>query len=183
MVTSAQEVCTYIEQHLPGVGAEDPLKLYKLAYYAQAWHLVWEGRPLFSDRIEAWKHGPVPATCYKERSVGIIAPSANLTENQRSTIDAILRFYGKLSGWKLRELTHREDPWRDARGDLPENAHSSEEITISSMRRFYTRQAMLGKDVPRKATEHKPMSRDRALTLAAREAEKWQGTLARLAAR
>ncbi len=183
MGTSAHEVCTYIEQHLPGVGIGDPMKLYKLAYYAQAWHLTWEGRPLFDDRIEAWRHGPVPATGYKERKAGIPETAAHRTENQRSTIDAVIRFYGKFSGLALRDLTHREAPWRDARGNLPEDAPSSKEITRGSMRRFYTRQTMLGQNVPRKASEHTPMSKDRALALAAQEAPRWQGTLARLANR
>lgn len=183
MGTSAHEVCTYIEQHLPGVGADDPMKLYKLVYYAQAWHLTWEGRPLFDDRIEAWKHGPMPATCYRERKAGITATSAHLNENQRSTIEAVIRFYGRLSGLELRHLTHREAPWRDARGTLPEDAPSSREITRGSMRRYYTRQAMLGRNVPSKASEHAPMPKDQALRLAAQEAPRWRGTLARLANR
>ena len=33
------------------------MKLQKLGYYAQAWHLAWEGVPLFDDNIEAWANG------------------------------------------------------------------------------------------------------------------------------
>jgi uncharacterized phage-associated protein len=33
------------------------LKLQKLLYYSQAWHLVWEDTPLFTARIEAWIDG------------------------------------------------------------------------------------------------------------------------------
>lgn len=35
------------------------LKLQKLLYYAQAWHLAIFKQPLFNDEIEAWVHGPV----------------------------------------------------------------------------------------------------------------------------
>ncbi|WP_375339284.1 Panacea domain-containing protein [Planktothricoides raciborskii] len=35
------------------------VKLQKLLYYAQAWALVWDKKPLFPERIEAWVNGPV----------------------------------------------------------------------------------------------------------------------------
>ena len=35
------------------------LKLQKLLYYAQAWHLAFFGAPLFDEDFEAWVHGPV----------------------------------------------------------------------------------------------------------------------------
>ena len=35
------------------------LKLQKLLYYAQAWFLALQDKPLFDERIEAWAHGPV----------------------------------------------------------------------------------------------------------------------------
>ena len=34
------------------------LKIQKLAYYAQGYHLALHGTPLFNERIEAWQHGP-----------------------------------------------------------------------------------------------------------------------------
>ena len=40
------------------------LKLQKLVYYAQGFALALFDKPLFSERIEAWIHGPVyPAVC------------------------------------------------------------------------------------------------------------------------
>src|SRR3954464_1322287 len=36
-----------------------PLRLQKLLYYVQGWHLGVFGRPLFPARIEAWRNGPV----------------------------------------------------------------------------------------------------------------------------
>src|SRR5260370_16151758 len=36
-----------------------PLRLQKLLYYTQGWHLGVFGRPLFPARIEAWTKGPV----------------------------------------------------------------------------------------------------------------------------
>ena len=37
------------------------VKVHKLLYYAQAWHAVWTGEPLFDEEIQAWKMGPVVA--------------------------------------------------------------------------------------------------------------------------
>jgi uncharacterized phage-associated protein len=42
------------------------MKLQELLYYAQGLHLALNGRPLFDDTIEAWTHGPVVPTVYRE---------------------------------------------------------------------------------------------------------------------
>ncbi len=41
-------------------GGVDKLKLLKLCYFAHGWHLAWNGRPLFSEPLEACRYGPVP---------------------------------------------------------------------------------------------------------------------------
>ena len=73
------------------------LKLQKLVYYSQAWHLVWDEEPLFSERIEAWANGPVVRELYRVHrgdfkvskwSEGRIS---NLTKSQKETIDAVLK--------------------------------------------------------------------------------------------
>src|SRR5579871_6332042 len=40
------------------------LKLQKLAYYVQAWHLAINRAPLFAGSFEAWVHGPVNRELY-----------------------------------------------------------------------------------------------------------------------
>ncbi|MGK8328482.1 Panacea domain-containing protein, partial [Pseudomonas aeruginosa] len=40
------------------------LKLQKLVYYAQGFHLAVYDEPLFTDSIEAWTHGPVVPNVY-----------------------------------------------------------------------------------------------------------------------
>ena len=42
------------------------LKLQKLVYYAQAWHLALRDVPLFEEDFEAWVHGPVIPALYQE---------------------------------------------------------------------------------------------------------------------
>ena len=40
------------------------LKMQKLLYYAQAWHLVYFKKPLFCDSIKAWSFGPIATDAY-----------------------------------------------------------------------------------------------------------------------
>jgi uncharacterized phage-associated protein len=40
------------------------LKIQKLLYFAQGWHLAYFDFPLFEDPVEAWKYGPVVTSVY-----------------------------------------------------------------------------------------------------------------------
>lgn len=55
-MTTALDVA---EEILANRGAMTTMKLQKLVYYCQAWHLAWEGEPLFDEPIKAWASGPV----------------------------------------------------------------------------------------------------------------------------
>lgn len=95
------------------------LKLQKLLYYAQGLFLAKHGRPLFNEPVEAWTHGPVVPAVYHffknfgdqglPRPHGIPA----LLKQERDFLDHIYRIYGQYSGWKLRNFTHDEPPWRN----------------------------------------------------------------------
>jgi len=118
-------------------------KLQKLVYYCQAWHLVWEDRPLFSDRIEAWANGPVVPALYSEHRGQFEARTwhkgrpQNLKADEISTIDAVLQTYGGKPGVWLSALTHREPPWRNARRGLAEGERGHREITKAAMAEYY----------------------------------------------
>ena len=65
--------------------------------------------------------------------------AAKLDEDQRDTVDAILELYGdKPAAW-LSELTHRENPWRDARlrAGLGMGERGSAQIRLSDMSEYY----------------------------------------------
>jgi uncharacterized phage-associated protein len=120
-------------------------KLQKLVYYSQAWHYVWEDEALFSEPIEAWANGPVAPDVYQEHkgrytiSASTYKPGrrSNLTAKQRESIDAVLGFYGDKTGHWLSELTHKEDPWRDAREGLRDNQRGHKPITLEAMGHYY----------------------------------------------
>ena len=100
------------------------LKLQKLLYYAQGFHLAMFDEPLFDEQIEAWAHGPVVHKVYDEYSVFGASPIPipenldfdKLDEATRSFLDEIYAVVGQFSAWKLREMTHDEPPWKEAYG-------------------------------------------------------------------
>ncbi|MBV7292379.1 Panacea domain-containing protein [Corynebacterium sp. TAE3-ERU16] len=121
------------------------MKLQKLVYYSQAWSLVWDERPLFHERIEAWANGPVTRELYRQHRRQFTADvdmfdgdSNRLTSDERETIDAVLDAYGHLSGQQLSDLSHSERPWRDARGDIPNGDPSTNEVSQEVMQDFYS---------------------------------------------
>lgn len=102
------------------------LKLQKLAYYAQGFHLaLFDGQPLFDENIEAWTHGPVVPELYhhyKQFGKNPIEPESDaftheLTEEQVNLIQEVHDVFGQFSAWKLRNMTHEEAPWLSHESD------------------------------------------------------------------
>ena len=140
-MADAHDVAKYI---LKRKGEITTWKLQKLVYYCQAWSLVWDGVPLFADRIEAWANGPVVPSLYQVHR-GAFTMHAwpcgkmrHLKPEQVRTIDSVIKFYGDRESWWLRDLTHRETPWIQARKGLPPNAASHNVITRASMAEYYS---------------------------------------------
>lgn len=98
------------------------LKLQKLIYYAQAFHLAIFDRPFFSADFEAWTHGPVcPEVYHLYKAFGagpITVPDTEFdpqkfSQDQLDLLDEINELFGQFSAWKLRNMTHEDDPWKD----------------------------------------------------------------------
>lgn len=120
------------------------LKLQKLVYYAQAWALARLNHPLFQEDLEAWTHGPVAPSVYEKfKDYGWEAlpyPDEVLEFDApvETLLQEVLEVYGGLSAKHLETLTHHEAPWREARGELPEEMSSKSPISPESMTRYYT---------------------------------------------
>ena len=66
-VLNAQQIAEYFLWKAQGEKkAVTNKKLQKLLYYAQAWSLVLRDKKLFSNKIEAWVHGPAIREVYFE---------------------------------------------------------------------------------------------------------------------
>jgi len=64
--------------------AIDQMKLQKLLFYAHAWHLAMNDRPLFEDDFEAWPWGPVVRDIYSQtRGYGRAPITGRLSELQK----------------------------------------------------------------------------------------------------
>lgn len=125
-------------------GTLSTMKLQKLCYYAQAWSLVWDDKPLFEEDFEAWANGPVcPQLFHFSQGQFSVSPeqmkgnSARLTENQKDTVNRVLDHYGDKNAQWLSQLTHMEDPWKLARAETPDRYLSSNIITKESMAMYY----------------------------------------------
>lgn len=122
-----------------------PLKLQKLAYYCQAWSLVWEGRPMFDEEFEAWANGPVNTRLYSKHKGTFGIGNDFLTqysgfkfdEQDLHTIESVLAFYGNKEPFYLSELTHQERPWKEARGNTPLGASCDNVIEKDIMQDYY----------------------------------------------
>ena len=118
-------------------------KLQKLVYYSQAWSLVWDEEPLFEEDIQAWINGPVCPNLYnvhKGRFTIDKMPSGNpekLSQDQKETVDAVLKFYGDRTSRWLSNLTHIEPPWKDARKGLSMRQRGKSVISHGSMADYY----------------------------------------------
>jgi uncharacterized phage-associated protein len=121
------------------------LKLQKLTYYAQAWYLALEGKPLFKGKFQAWAHGPVNPELFQEyRSFGyhpIPYPEDfdpdNYPEEIKEFLDQIWEAYGRYDAKYLERLTHKEKPWKEARGNIPDGEYCTNIISEKSMQEYY----------------------------------------------
>lgn len=146
------DVCYYIINRLTADADSDlnTLKLQKLLYYVQAWHLAFYGKPIFVGRFQAWVHGPVNREIYdlyKDQkylysAIGvddIKDPSFEdrLSDDEKLHIDSVLDVYAKYTPSQLEYMTHREEPWIAARKDVPRFQRSENLIEESLMESYY----------------------------------------------
>ena len=119
---------------LEKTGSISTMMLEKLAYYCLVWSLVWYNQPLFSNKFQAWKRGPVCKELFDVHrgrrviSAGMVDSSHELSNDEKKIVDCVLAVYGKENGEFLSELTHNEKPWNVTRGNLPENVNCEKEI-------------------------------------------------------
>ncbi|WP_339619849.1 type II toxin-antitoxin system antitoxin SocA domain-containing protein [uncultured Salinibacterium sp.] len=125
------------------------MKLQKLMYYVDAWHLAVEGERLITDQpFRAYKDGPVHedvrhkrmdmATRMHGTSTGKLTPAAE------SILNLVMAEFGGRTGDELSALTHAEVPWKNARGDKADGETSREPLNEAEIARFYRSSRRLG---------------------------------------
>lgn len=121
------------------------LQLQKLMYYGQGWSLASRDRRLFEGRIEAWAHGPVVVGLFPvfadhgDQPIPweMAAEDPSLSDDDRALIESVWEGYGRFSAWRLRQMSHAEPPWKDARAGIPAGAPSKAAIPEESLQRYF----------------------------------------------
>ena len=131
------------------------LKLQKLLFYVDAYHLAYFGKQLVEDEFEAWAHGPVSRVLYnklRDKSVlykeiqyvveeGEIDPLETvpsiINESQLEIVDTVLDTFGDMTGTQLEALTHSEEPWISAREGFQEGDRCTEKISKELTKVYY----------------------------------------------
>ena len=143
-ISSAQVVSKFLIQNSERVSN---LKLQKLLYYAQGWHLGLYSKPLFDERIEAWRHGPVVPGIFhlyrdfKWSPIQVETTPVDVSSSVSKHLKAILKVYGQWTAAQLETQSHTESPWIEARQGYPDGASCRTVITQESMQRYFCKLA------------------------------------------
>jgi uncharacterized phage-associated protein len=137
-------VCDVAAYILKKRGPMTAMKLQKLVYYSQAWSLVWDSQPIFSEPIKAWANGPVVPALYgvHKGKFNVLPGEIDgdpecLSPESTQTVDAVLAYYGDRTPHYLSQLTHQESPWKNAREGLEPGERGEKEITHAEMAEYY----------------------------------------------
>ena len=110
------------------------LKLQKLLYFAQGCYSAMEGQPLFAEKIYNWAHGPVVADLYQQfksyKDGGITrCRSVTIDKHTEAILEEVYQVFGQYSAWALREITHKQDPWKKTK--------LNDEIPLSMITKYF----------------------------------------------
>lgn len=140
---------------LASYGPMSHLKLQKLLYYCEAYHLAYFDRSLINEEFEAWLHGPVIRKIFdnlKDKSLLYsdlewYADSENynptqyiqnsLNTDQQDLLHEVLNELKHWNGFELESATHNEAPWLEARVGVPIGERSNNIISKETMRTYY----------------------------------------------
>lgn len=148
----------YILKHY---GPMSHLKLQKLLFYCDAYHLARFGEELVEDKFEAWVHGPVSRRVYdaikqysKLHDDVAYIPSPNskdvdsvffgLSSEQQEWISVILGDLSQWTGIQLEVATHSERPWLMARAGYHPSDKCGQLISKEETRGFYSEELNSG---------------------------------------
>lgn len=114
------------------------LKLQKLLYYEQGYHLACFNKPLFDEEVRAWQYGPVVREAYdtfSDAGCNALMPKGDVytfsNEEEASLFDEVFDVYNRYSASYLVTLTHSETPWKSV------SAGTDSIISKESMRAFF----------------------------------------------
>ncbi|ABQ03955.1 Panacea domain-containing protein [Flavobacterium johnsoniae] len=151
MITIHQ-ACDYIIFRLKSEesGSLNHLKLQKLLYYVQSWHLAFYGTRFFDGKFQAWIHGPVNRAIYDRfkdtKYMYSTIDLDDLSDTEITTklplevkehIDVVLETYAGFSDTDLESKTHQEEPWINARKGFKPSERCEVELDEKIMESYF----------------------------------------------
>ena len=128
-----------------------PLALQKILYFIQGIYMVKFDKPLFKEDCMAWIHGPVYKEVYDlfkdfkfnpiedNRFVILKERFEELNEQEKMVIDLVINTFGKYSGKVLENITHNEEPWKNARNDYEPLQPYKEIISKEEIKNYFNK--------------------------------------------
>ncbi len=121
----------------------DEMKLHKLLYFTQRESFVLLGKPMFLDKFEAWKYGPV-MRCIRKAHWEYHAQSVLPADSEYiPVLEDTLRRYARMDSWTLSNISHGETCWQKAKdkeiSSYPEEIETSDieyDAKVIKYRRF-----------------------------------------------
>lgn len=107
-------------------------KLQKLLYFSYGIYLAQNNESseklekfMFKNNFEAWVHGPVDPKIYslfKDNGINLLYIEANekfdFDKDMLDALNKTMELYGSYSADELENITHRQEPWINARKGL-----------------------------------------------------------------
>lgn len=120
------------------------LKLQKLIYLINAWHLAYFDQPLIDDDFRAWVHGPASKKLWdyfhqKELSKqkGVDDFESQLTDDQQDLLDDLLVEYQEDSLMELNKLLEGEPAWKEARKGFRKEEVCETVMNPKTIKKYY----------------------------------------------
>ena len=152
--TAAAQIADYFIAFSNATGSLiSHMKLQKLVYYTQVWHIAVFDEPIFEEDFQAWVHGPVLPSLYEryksfqwrpvlrddldEGSLQALLCSFS-SSIQEILADVITEYFHK-DAFALEQSTHAEAPWQIARGKLAADEPCVHIIDKKAIHDYYSR--------------------------------------------
>lgn len=139
----------------------NPLKLQKLLYFIQAWHIaLFEKNTLWEELPEAWVNGPVYRSIYNifkkkfyrnenfqykangeklQQELKEVVEQSRLSSTQRDFIFDVLNIYAPMSDEKLVLSTHQALPWNKARNGYSPIDRCTNHSSVDDIYEYYSK--------------------------------------------
>lgn len=125
------DVAQYVFDRYRKVAHEniDEMKLHKLLYFCQRESYAILGKPMFREKMQGWRHGPVsPLVRSYLSDDGMNCETKAVSAEAAYIINNVVEQYAPIASWKLSDMTHREKSWLHAREGLAADQRGNREL-------------------------------------------------------